>query len=257
MDTYQRLNAHAWDYESRKGNFWTVAATAGQVERAKSGQPDIYLTPGHTIDQSWIRPFLGKRVLLLGSGGGQQAVLLAASGCQVTDLDISPAQLATDRSCAQRYGLEIETIQEDMQDLSCLGERTFDLIFNPTSTCFVQDVERVYRECARHLPPGGTLMTSATNPAIYMFDERKALKNKLVVKYTIPYSDLHSLGRKQLEKMVRENDTFEFSHTVDNLVGGLCRAGFAITGFSTDSAENEAMDSFLHDCYFAIRAQKL
>ena len=255
MDTYQRLNAKAWDYESRSGNFWTLAVTKEQVEKARNGEMEMYLTPGRFVDPQWIFPFLGKRVLLLGSGGGQQAVLLAAAGCEVTDLDISFAQLETDRMCALRYGLEVETIQQDMQDLSVLGGRTFDLIFNPTSTCFVEDVEKVYQQCARHLVPGGTLMTSATNPAIYMFDESKALHNKLEVKYTIPYSDIHSLSKKRLEKMEKTNDTFEFSHTIDSLVGGLCRAGFTITGFATDTSGNEAMDSFLHDCYFAIRAK--
>jgi ubiquinone/menaquinone biosynthesis C-methylase UbiE len=253
---YRSLNADAWDYESKHGNIWTDGCTPEQVEQARHGILNMTFTPMEKVRPTWINPFLGKRVLALASGGGQQAVLLAAAGCDVTEFDISPSQLAKDREMANQYHLDLRTDKGDMQDLSCYEDGSFDLVYNPCSTCFVEDVLRVYRECHRVLAPGGYLFTVATNPALYMFDEKKALKDRLKIKYTIPYSDVRSLSEKQKRKMEEKHDTFEFSHTLEELVGGICQAGFSIEDFYTGGSGKMAADSFLSDCFLAIKARK-
>jgi hypothetical protein len=82
------------------------------------------------------------------------------------------------------------------------------------------------------------------------------MKNKLRVKYTLPYSDLTSLGSKELQKRMKQHDTVEFSHTLEDLLGGVTDCGFCITDLYTDTAGCMMMDSFIHDCYIAIRARK-
>jgi ubiquinone/menaquinone biosynthesis C-methylase UbiE len=256
MEPYQHLNAEAWDWESRKGNIWTEGTDAASVERARNGKPIIALTPFKPVPLQWISPFKNKKVLCLGSGGGQQAVLLSAYGCDVTDLDISQRQLEKDREMARKYHVTIETRMGDMQDLSSFPDESFPLVFNPTSTCFVADVTKVYREIFRVLPSGGCLLTSVTNPVMYLFDEKKIYKKKLVVKYTLPYSDLKSLSLAETKRMHARHDTFEFSHSMDSLIGGICRAGFVIEGFYADESGNQALDSYLGECYFGIKARK-
>jgi len=255
-ESYTQLNSQAWDYESQKGNIWTVGCSAEQIQKARNKDMDMVLSPFKKVPASWIRPFLGKKVLCLASGGGQQAVLLAAGGCMVTEMDISQRQLDTDLSLSKENNLKLETIRGDMQDLSCFPDNSFDLIYNPTSSCFISDVQRVYNECARVLKDDGYLFTSATNPVLYLFDEKKALKNKIKIKYTLPYSDIQSLTQKQQRKMIARHDTFEFSHTIDLLIGGLFRAGFILEDFYTDSCGQEIIDSFVGDCYFACKARK-
>ncbi len=256
MEKYTTYNAKAWDYEVTKGNIWTDGCTPQQVAQAKTGILDMILSPFKQVPHSWIADTKGKEVLCLACGGGQQGVLLAAYGANVTVFDISEKQLAQDANIAKREGLTLTIEQGDMCDLSRFPDKTFDLIYNPTSTCFIDDVQSVYRQCNRILKDGGSLLTSATNPALYLFDEKAAMKNKMKVKYTIPFSDLKSLSEKELAKRLKKHDTIEFSHTINDLLGGLCTQGFAITDLYTDVSGCMLMDSFVHDCFIAIQATK-
>lgn len=47
---------------------------------------------------------------------------------------------------ADRDGLELETIQGDMADLSCFEDGAFDFIFHPCSNRFAEDIRPVWRE---------------------------------------------------------------------------------------------------------------
>jgi len=256
MESYLHMNAKAWDWESKHGNIWTEGTDGQAVSEAKMGNPSIRLTTFKPTPLSWLEPFRGKDILCIGSGGGQQAVLFSAYGCNVTDIDISGRQLEKDREMAEKFHLDIATEEGDMQDLSRFSDGSFSLVFNPTSTCFVADVTRMYREAYRVLTPGGCLFTSVTNPFTYIFDEAKIPKGKLRVKYTLPYSDLKSLSPEQREKMEKSHDTFEFSHSMDSLFGGLCRTGFTIEGFYTDESGNQSLDSFVGECFFGVKARK-
>ncbi len=256
MKTYQENNSIAWDFEVDRNNIWTIPITDKEVEDAKNGIFNIILTPATNVKSSWVEGYKNKKILALACGGGQQAILFAAAGNDVTVLDISEKQLEHDKEFAKKYNLELKTVKGDMQDLSMFEDNSFDYIYNPTSTCFIEDVEKVYKECFRVLKPNGEFVTSATNPVLYLFREKDVFNNKLKVKYTIPYSDIKSLSKKDIDKMIKQHDTFEFSHTVDNLIGGLTRCGFSIIDFYSDSSNNELLDSFIHDCYFAIRCKK-
>jgi ubiquinone/menaquinone biosynthesis C-methylase UbiE len=256
MDTYVEQNAQAWDWEVGRRNIWTDGCTQEQIEKAHKGELDMVLSPFKKVPSSWVAGIQGKRVLALASGGGQQGVLMSLAGAEVTVFDVSKKQLAQDASYAEKLGLSLALVRGDMRDLSCFEDAAFDMIFNPTSSCFIDDVKAMYRHCYRILRKAGSFLTSITNPVLYMFDEKRAMKNKLRVKYTIPYSDLNSLSSKELQKRMKQHDTVEFSHTLEDLLGGVTDCGFCITDLYTDTAGSLMMDSFIHDCYIALRARK-
>lgn len=257
MRKYQEINSKAWDSEVENDNFWTLPIKKSDVDNAKNGIFNIYLTPAKFVKQKWVCDIKNKKILALACAGGQQSIAFAAAGNDVTVLDISEKQLNQDKITANKFNLDIKIVKGDMQDLSMFADNSFDYIYNPTSTCFIKDVEKVYQECFRVLKVGGEFLTSATNPSLYLFREKDVLKNKLKIKYTIPYSDIKSLSRKNVQKIIDSNDTLEFSHTIDNLIGGITRAGFVIMDFYSDYSNNELLDSFIHDCYFAIRCKKI
>ncbi len=256
MDSYVEHNAEAWDWEVERHNIWTDGCTQSQIEKAKKGELEMILSPFKQVPPLWVKDVEGKNVLALACGGGQQAVLLSLAKADVTVFDISAKQLAQDQLYAQRLGLKLTCIQGDMQDLSMFCDNQFDMIYNPTSTCFIADVVHVYRQVYRILKPGGFFLTSIINPALYLFDEKKVMKNRLKVKYTLPYSDLSSISKKELERRMKQHDTIEFSHTLQDLLCGLTDSGFIITDMYTDKAGFMLIDSFLQDCYLAVRAKK-
>lgn len=69
----------------------------------------------------------GKDVLCLAGGGGQQSAAFGILGADVTVLDLSKTQLARDREAADHYGLNIESHQGDMRELSRIAPRVVEV----------------------------------------------------------------------------------------------------------------------------------
>ena len=248
-------NRQAWTKEAETNNIWTIPVSSEVVERAKQGDYAIVLTPIKPVPKEWIGDVMGKRVLCLAGGGGQQGPVFAALGAEVTVFDNCPAQLAKDELVANRDGLTIHLEQGDMKDLSRFADGSFDLIFHPVSNCFVEAVEPVWRECYRILKPGGTLVAGFLNPVNYIFDMDALDHDELVVRYRIPYSDLEQLPKARLEKYIADGEPLEFGHTLDSQIGGQITAGFAICGFYEDK-RNDLMNTHI-STFIATRAVKL
>ena len=81
-------------------------------------------------------------------------------------------------------------------------------------------------------------------------------ENILEVRHAIPYSDLTSLTKEEFDEYLDKGLPVEFGHSLTDLLGGQCSAGFAIT----DMYEDYMLDSPLHNyhpSYIATRAVKL
>jgi SAM-dependent methyltransferase len=252
-------NRDAWNAEAEAGDsLWSQPASPKIIERARLGEVSLILTPNKSVPMAWLGDLKGKDVLGLASGGGQQVPIMAAAGAHVVSFDNSDAQLELDRRVADREGLKIATLQGDMADLSALDDASFDLIFNPASTCFVENVRPVWAECFRVLRPGGRLLSGVMNPAFYLFDkDAHETGGALVAKNALPYSDLASCDEAQLKTMREKRMPIEFGHTLGDLLGGQTDAGFQISGFYEDDWSSEATPlNALMATLMAIMARK-
>lgn len=231
-----RYNREAWNKSVADGIEWTVPVSPEVIAAARRGEWTIRLTPILPIPRDWFpESIAGLDVLCMASGGGQQGPVLAAAGAHVTVLDLSPRQLDQDRLVAQREGLEITTIEGDMADMHALADQSFDLIVNPVSNVFAPHVLPIWFECSRVLRQGGLLLAGFMNPAYYLFDHDKVDSEGIFeVKYTLPYSDLGSASPEYLEFLQTNGWPMEFSHSLDDQIGGQLKAGFIITGFYED-----------------------
>jgi SAM-dependent methyltransferase len=227
-------NRDAWDREVASGNRWTVPVDAEAIARARAGQWSVLLTNNMPVPRRWFPADLaGCAILGLASAGGQQGPLLAAAGANVTVLDNSPAQLERDRAVAQELGLALEVVEGDMAELSAFADGQFDLVFHPTSNCFVPDVLPVWREAARVLAPGGALLAGFLNPVTFIFDPVRAEHNELVVRHSIPYSDVTSLTDDERAAVIR-NGPLVFGHTLEDQLGGQLAAGLVLVDMYED-----------------------
>lgn len=227
-------NRDAWDKEVGNQNVWTVPVDSDRVARARQGDWSVVLTPRRPVPREWFPNLEGAAVLCLASGGGQQGPLLAAAGAQVVVFDNSARQLGQDRLVAERDGLEIETIQGDMADLSCFGDEGFDLVFHPCSNCFSETIRPVWRECFRVLRPGGTLLAGFANPLLFCFDREKEAHGVLELKYPVPYSDVTSLRDDERARLLKPDEPLCFGHSLEDQIGGQLEAGFVLAALYED-----------------------
>lgn len=252
-------NRGAWNRQVAQGNLWTLPVGSDVIAEARTGRWTVLLTASKPVPRDWFGELAGRDVLCLASGGGQQGPVFAATGARVTALDNSPAQLDRDREVAEREDLALRTIVGDMADLSIFSDCSFDLVFHPVSNVFTVDVRLVWREVARVLRPGGILLAGFMNPSLYIFDTA-AIEQRgvLRVKYSLPYSDLHSLSDKRFREVLETGYPLEFSHTLGDLIGGQTAAGLLITALYEDRypPTDDDMTSRFMPTFVATRALK-
>jgi SAM-dependent methyltransferase len=240
--TYEH-NRDAWDEQVRAGSEWTRPFAPEVFERARRGDWSVVLTPCKPVPRAWFGDLRERDVLGLASGGGQQCPIFAAAGAHVTSFDASEQQLSQDRFVAQREGLELRTVQGDVHDLSVFADQSFDLVFNPCSTCFMEDLEPVWREVARVLRPGGVLLTGFVNPWVYLFEADAFDSGELRVTNRLPV-------REQREGLI------QLSHTFDAQLGGQLRAGLVITDMFEDTWPDWPAIHGVAPAFMATRAQR-
>lgn len=254
-------NRAAWDKQVEYGNPWTVPVSEVEIAEAKAGRWKILLTPTKPVPREWFPDLARLDVLCLASGGGQQGPLLAAAGARVTVLDNSPRQLAQDRLVAERESLMISTVEGDMADLHMFPEEGFDLVVHPVSNSFVPDVRPVWAEAYRVLRRGaGVLLAGFANPVRYLFDYELVERTGILqAKHPLPYSDIVSLSEEERQRYAEAGEPFEFSHTLEDQIGGQLEAGFVLTGFYEDGygAETDDILSRYMASFVATRAVKL
>ena len=249
-------NREAWDRQVEDGNQWTVPVGPEIIEAARQGQWEVFLTDQKYVPREWFPEMAGADVLCLASGGGQQAPTFAAAGANVTVLDNSPGQLAQDRIVAERESLDIKTVQGDMRDLSAFADESFDLVFHPVSNLFVPEVGPVWNEAFRVLRRGGSLLAGFLNPAVYVFDlELADDTGEIRVKYSLPYSDATSRTEEELRRQMERREPLEFSHTLEEQIGGQIEAGFLLSGFYEDRHRDDPIAAFM-PTFVATRAIK-
>src|SRR5690606_20338280 len=152
---YCRVNAAAYDRMAAIGSAFAKSATDEEVA-----------DPLKVLDgRGWLPASVaGLDVLCLAAGGGWQSILYAAAGANVTVVDLSPAMLRLDEREARRRGLPVALVEGSMDDLTRFEAARFDIVHQPVSTCYVPDVEAVYREIARVLRDGGIYISQHKQP---------------------------------------------------------------------------------------------
>lgn len=252
-------NRDAWDRQVAAGqNEWTKPVSSDVTAAAARGEWQIVLTPQKPVPRPWFGPsFPDIDILCLASGGGQQGPVLAAAGARVTVFDNSPAQLAQDRMVADRDRLSLRTVEGDAADLSAFANNSFDLIVHPVSNVFMPELAPIWRECHRVLRPGGALIAGMCYPMTYIFDAAAEEKGELIVRHALPYSDLANLSDDERKALFKDAPV-EFSHTLEEQIGGQTDAGFLIAGFYEDNwsgGANRPLSRYM-PCFFATRAVK-
>lgn len=211
-------NAQAWDALARQ-----------RAALARPARDEDFANPLATVDPlGWLGGSIaGKKVLCLAAGGGRQSALYATAGAAVTVLDLSREMLALDQQVASERKLAIRIVEGSMLDLSMFSAGEFDIVVQPVSTCYVADIAAVYQQVARVVCPGGVYVSQHKSPTSLQTQLRPGGEG-----YAIAHEYYRRGALPPAEpSRLRENGTQEFLHRWEELLGGLCRAGFVIEDF--------------------------
>ncbi len=247
-------NRKKWDLQVENGNPWTIPVSPEVIAAARKGEWSVLLTEQKSAPREWFPADLhGVDILCLASGGGQQGPVLAAAGGNVTVFDNSPRQLEQDRMVARREGLLLVIVEGDMRDLSVFSDGSFDLVFHPVSNVFCPQVIPVWKEAFRVLRRGGSLLAGFDNPCLFIFDYPLSEQGVFVVKYKLPF-DATQLSEEERQREFGDDSPLEFSHSLEEQIGGQLEAGFVLTGLYEDT-QNSPLGKFMPG-YIATRAVK-
>ena len=247
---YQDINAKTIDDWCKDGWEWGRPISHEEFESALGGEWDVYLTPTKRVPHEWFGDLRGKRVLGLASGGGQQIPIFSALGAKCTLLDYSEQQCESDRMVAEREGYEVEIIRADMTKPLPFEDGSFDLIFHPVSNCYVREVEPIFRECYRVLKKGGVFLGGYDIGINYIFDE-----NEDRVLYSLPFDPLSD--EKIYNDCVQNDWGIQFSHTIEEQLGGQLRAGFCLTDIYEDTNGEGNLHEHNIPSFVATRSVKI
>jgi predicted acetyltransferase/predicted SAM-dependent methyltransferase len=257
-DNYTDINARAIDKWVDNGWEWSVPITHEVFMEAKNGKWDVLLTPTRFVPHEWFLPYIrknrldGVKLLGLASGGGQQMPIFTALGADCTVLDYSERQLDREREVAKREGYDINIVRADMTKRLPLDDDSFDIIFHPVSNCYIEDVFHVWNECYRVLKPGGILLAGMDNGFNFIVEDFTV--RPLVISNKLPYNPLKN--PEQMKHSLNEDDSIQFSHTLEEQIGGQLKAGFIITDVYEDFSNDPDAVADGIPSFWASRAVK-
>jgi SAM-dependent methyltransferase len=190
----------------------------------------------HVYRHGILKNVIGRRVLCLASGGGQDSVAFGLLGADVTVLDLSDTQLERDRQAAAHHGLTVATIQGDMSDLSAFSTNSFDIVWQPYSVNFVPSIEPVFLEVARVLRPDGIYFLQFANPFVMAIDDEAWDGNAYAL--SRPYLDGEDVTRyfphwdvtQPDGTPVRLESPHEYRHTLGTVMNTLADMDFVLLG---------------------------
>lgn len=246
---YTEANSKIVDKWVEEGWEWGQPINHEVFEKAKNNEWFVVLTPTKPVPKEWFCEMKNAKILGLASGGGQQMPIFTALGANCTVLDYSEKQLLREKEVAKRENYDIKTVRADMTKPLPFEDESFDLIFHPVSNCFIEDVLHVWKECHRVLKKGGILLAGLDNGINYIFDDEET---KLT--YKLPFNPLKD--KELYETSMKKDWGIQFSHTIEEQIGGQLNAGFILTDIYEDTNGEGRLHEFNVPTFYGTRAIK-
>ncbi len=251
---YTDVNSKTWDKWAENGCEWSKPISHEEYVNAKNGIWGVYLTPCIHVPKNWFGELKDKKLLGLASGGGQQMPIFSALGAQCTIFDYSDKQLESEKMVAEREGYAINIIKGDMTKKLPFADESFDIIFHPVSNCYIENVYRVWNEYYRILKHGGVLLAGFDNGMNFLFNDDGKLP--LIAANKLPFNPLKA-SEEEYKRMVDNDEGIQFSHSLEEQIGGQLKAGFILTDLYEDKdREGQSLIREFVPQYIATRAIK-
>jgi SAM-dependent methyltransferase len=235
----ERMDANRANWEDRVP-IHTGAGGYG-VENLAADPARLSGTVAH--DAAALGDVRGLRVAHLQCHIGTDTLSLTRLGAECVGLDFSPSALAVARELAASTGAPMTFVEASVYDaVAHLGAGRFDIVYSTVGTIFwLPDIDRWAVQVAGLLKPGGRLYLREMHPILFAVDETR-MPGEVVLRYPytqragfVSFDESHTYTG---EGVVENSRTYEWNHSIAEIVSALINAGLRITAM----ADEETME---------------
>jgi predicted SAM-dependent methyltransferase len=113
----------------------------------------------------------------------------------------------------------------------------------------VEEVKPIWKECFRVLKPGGWLLAGTDHFINFMVDDDE----KMIVN-SLPFNPLKN--PEQMAQVQQSQSGVEFSHSLEEQIGGQLEAGFILKELYEDTNGQGRLHELRIPTFLAMRSQK-
>ena len=185
-------------------------------------------------------------VLEVGCGTGELACTTAVYARHMAAVDSSMGML---RQAEKKHGPKNLVFRPgDVYELP-FGDGVFDVVIIADTLHVLNDPAKALQEISRVLKPGGVLLSGLDTGVNFIVDEaEERIVNRL------PFDPV--ADPEQMEQLRTQDAGVQFSHTLEDQIGGQLRAGFRLTDLYEDTNGEGRLHELNIPSFIATRAVK-
>jgi ubiquinone/menaquinone biosynthesis C-methylase UbiE len=236
------------DYAVRNRAVWTVSNAGYTASHAReawaTAEPHWGVWRQPEAEVRALPDVHGLDVIDLGCGTGYFCAWLRRLGAsRVVGVDVTPAQLATAREMNGEFGLGLEFVEANAEEVP-LPDASFDLAFSEYGASIWCDPNRWIPEAARLLRPAGQLLFLRTSSLVMVCspDDEKVSEHLVRPLRGMLRLDWHSEGIESSEFHIGGGEMFQL----------LLQTGFDVVDYRELYAPEDAVD---HPYYSYVPAE--
>jgi len=171
-------------------------------------------------------PLAGGRVLVLGSGGGREAIVLARRGFKVTAIDFVPGMVENAVENALERGVKIQGLVQDITKLD-VPERSFDIVWLTAGLYSLVPTRKLratlLKRIASALHEGGYCICG-----FYKSGDRRPTSQGAILRKIVQYVTLGNLHYEKGDILLANIEFVHAFSSEDELRTEFSRAGFDV-----------------------------
>ncbi len=204
-------------------------------------ESDFYDVPGFVAGGCTLRDFeieeMGEvadhSLLHLQCHIGLDTLSWARRGARVTGLDFSRPAVDAAATIASSAGIDARFVTGDVLEASRVLDDRFDIVYTGLGAlCWIDDLARWAHEVHALLRPGGRLYLAEMHPFTDVFAAESLEVRHHYFDRGVPFRDETSGTYANAEASTEKNTTYEWTHSVGEVMGSLLDSGLAIDRFS-------------------------
>ena len=186
------------------------------------------------VEEEALGDVKGKRVLHLQCHFGLDTLSLARKGAVVTGVDFSQNAISLAGQLSEELGIPARFVASNVYDLPSFLDEEFDVVYTSYGViCWLPDLPAWARVIARFLRKDGTFLLVEDHPLAALIDESAPAP----IRIGYPYFTSGQATRFEIqgtytdrEATVQNAASFEWTHTISDILNSLTGAGLRIEG---------------------------